>query len=431
MSTSWKGKTLNQIVSSVQMNKRTGGNTPDLWFRAQPIKHYRKEIALGTPQTYNARTSVKIDELNRPGGSIIHTKAGAGCNLSGEYGLANTLDISPTTIRAENYACPIPDFMRPDVNARRRVRSAGMIPRKFDENYNNDRYATSYNEYLVSRNRTIQQNGYVHLRKGNAGIEPGSVGSKSNVYSPNGANHCYQPMISEANGNNRFQYQWVNGAIYDVTIPDGLYSVDSLNTMFQTIMTNQGHYLIYNHQHVYLLGISYDLNTSTVVLNATIGINTTTYPWSTYQVPAGQSWTLPVAPNTAATSFIILDNAFQDIIGFVYGTYSGPGSNFSNFAPSILPNYVKLHYKPSNVGFATQGAVDSSLYTQREKFNVINTVAGQSSNIFGQATANAMAYNTNETAYTLKTKYGFRNTAVPVVRADGTVQACDKYRIRR
>ena len=75
-----------------------------------------------------------------------------------------TLNLKTTTITSEHPSqCQSPSdcFLSPELNAKRRVRSAGMNSNKFKPNYNNDKvYFTSTNEYLVSRNRTIKQNMY-------------------------------------------------------------------------------------------------------------------------------------------------------------------------------------------------------------------------------------------------------------------------------
>ena len=66
----WKGKTLNQVISKIQLNK---GIINDI-YGPTPIKSYRREIASNMDDVFtsgNQRTSIKIDEINRPSGSIV------------------------------------------------------------------------------------------------------------------------------------------------------------------------------------------------------------------------------------------------------------------------------------------------------------------------------------------------------------------------
>ena len=106
----------------------------------------------------------------------------------------------------------------PQIDARRRVRSSGMIKRKFDLNKNNDTYYTSSNQYLVSRNRTFQQNQYNYIRQGDTSVKPGSALSRNNLYSAGGLSHCKQQMISAANNNNIFTYTWYNNVVWYIIV---------------------------------------------------------------------------------------------------------------------------------------------------------------------------------------------------------------------
>ena len=73
----WKGKTLRQITSSIQKNKvENDVYQPSNIFRALPLKIYRREIAMNISTNNgcaSSRISSSIDELARPGGSMIAT----------------------------------------------------------------------------------------------------------------------------------------------------------------------------------------------------------------------------------------------------------------------------------------------------------------------------------------------------------------------
>ena len=416
----WKGKTLRQLVPTIQLNYDiyTNKSLPKTLSLAQlrrplPLKIYRKEIAIVNPSNCNARQSTKITDLDMPGSSIVsETKT---------YTTGLALSVAPefTTLQAENPGACASCFS-PVINAKRRCRSAGMIPKKFNVNNNNSTYNTSTNQYLVSRNMTIKQNEYNYIRQGNSGLEPGTGLSKSNIYSPAGLSHCYQPQISVANNNNIFQYTWIDENPYTVTIPDGLYDVNGLNNAFQTAMFNNKHYFILNSNggSIFLLSFSYNTSNNTVIIKTIdTAVTTTSYPTSTYSAPIGNTWkTLYwTAISTGTTSLIILStNTFQNIVGFIPGTYSG-ASNNSILKPTISTNYVTLYYKPSNPEFGVQGAVDSSTYMHRRKMNTITNAAASTASIFSSSTANALSYGVSEVPYTAKVKKGYAMNNYPVI----------------
>lgn len=444
---SWKGRPFYQVVASIQKNLN---NAPTLSIqqlrKPLPLSIYRREIhnirGQTLPKNCNARISVKISDFETPGNNLVSETQQSFTN-----GLVNTLDINPTTLRAENGACnnATACFLSPQQNARKRCRSAGMIPRRFNVNKNNDTYATSTQQYLTSRNMTIKQNEYVYIRKGSSGLIPGPGLAASNIYSPGGLSHCYQPQISAANNNNTFSYVWADGGTYTATIPDGQYSVELLNQAFQNIQVTNGTYLVGpNSSRIFLMNISYNTNTQSVVLYAgvTSQADCTT---NSYTKPAGVTWYLnraitdfPLTNPTpsagsytvGATYFIIPQyTQFSNLIGFAPGTYFG-GINQSAFRGDITPNYVTLYYKPNNPGFGVQGAVESSTRMLRLKYNTVTNSAGGVRSAYGDATANALAYGVSEQAYTAKTQVGDKPIKTPVINPR-TGQLCQKMFIYR
>lgn len=417
----WKGKTLYQIVSSVQKNKNTGPIIEtSQTMKPMPLLHYRKEIHLfDEPGTCNARTSIKITDLEGAGSSIVSETP-----ISYSHALVNTLEIAQPSLSAENGACDSVDHcFSPEFNAKRRVRSSGMIPKKNNVNKNNDAYNTSAHQYLTSRNKTIKQNEFNYIRKGNAGLIPGPGIAAQNIYSPAGLSHCYQPEISAANNNNTFQYKLDDGSnIYDyeVVIPDGKYDPFSLNTAFQIIQMQQNNYLISpSGTKTFFLTISYDTETQSLTL---IANQATQGDFVGYTKPAGALWDWNPT-NTVVSYFRILDNAFSGLIGFLPGEYFN-GINGSTFAGYILPNYVVLHYKPNNPSFGVQGAVDSSARLQRLRYNTITNGAALTKSAYGAATAAALAYGVSEQAYTAKTIVGDKPKLTPVINPlDGSLCA--------
>lgn len=65
--------------------------------------------------------------------------------------------------------------------------------------------------------------------------------------------------ITKKLGNNFFQYQ-LNGSTYDVKIPDGFYNVSDLNTFFELVMEDNGHYLVdADGNYVYFMSLNINL----------------------------------------------------------------------------------------------------------------------------------------------------------------------------
>ena len=187
----WKGQTFQQISAGIKFNKTEYSSNivqGSTLFKALPLKIYRKEIASQDTNHCNPRTSLKIDCFNQPGGTVMSQNPII-------KGLATTIDFN-----YENNSCEHPsktstnlpscNILSPELNAKRRVRSSGMIKRKFNTATNNDMYCTNTNQYLVSRNRSYDQNKYFHIRQGDAQVKPGTNLSIQNIYSSNGINHC-------------------------------------------------------------------------------------------------------------------------------------------------------------------------------------------------------------------------------------------------
>lgn len=439
----WKGKTFYETIATIQLNTNKSSTLSNHQLRkALPLSIYRKEIhninSQPFPKNCNPRISTKISAImDTPASTTVSRTQQTYSN-----GLVDILDIHPTTLTAENGGCNSPNAcFSPQFNARKRVRSAGMIPKKFNTNKNNDVYNTSTQQYLISRNRSIKQNEYNYIRKGDSGMIPGPGLSAANIYSPAGLSHCYQPMISSANVNNSFSYTWVDGTSYNVTIPDGNYNVRALNTAFQIVQMQQYNYLkTPSGANIFLLGFSYDNKTQSLVLitnvtsQATCSANGYTEPsgagWLISNLPLTDPSSITAYPPTAGATFInIPDTNFADLIGFMPGIYYA-GINETSYTGSILPSYVQLHFKPNNPSFGVQGAVDSSTLTQRVKYETITDGAGSVRSAYGSAAANALAYGVSEQAYTAKTIVGDKPPLTPVIDPR-TGQLCKKRFIYR
>ena len=442
----WKGSSFSQVIATIQYNKKNAPKlTPQRLRKALPLNLYRKEIHNISGQNYpkncSTRISMKIADFDRPGNNIVSE------NQQTYYsnGLVATLDINPTTLSSENGKCnniAATCGLSPQNNAKKRCRSAGMIPRKFDTRRNNDVYASSTQQYLTSRNRTIKQNEFNYIRKGSSGIIPGPGLAASNIYSPAGLSHCSQPYISAANNNNTFQYIWIDRTTYNVTIPDGVYDIAGLNQVFQTAqIQNKTYFIDSNNNKITLLNISYDTRTNaTVIYTGTItyrsdyvaaGTWATTWQSGNYTGPISNPIPNPAISGytLGVTYFIVPNTLFSNLIGFATGTYYS-GIIETSFTGLIQPKYVTLYYKPNNPGYGVQGAVDASTRIHRLKYNTITTGANGIRSAYGNAAANALAYGVSEQAYTVKTIVGDKYIYTPVINPR-TGAICKKQYIFR
>uniref|UniRef100_A0A6C0JMB1 Uncharacterized protein n=1 Tax=viral metagenome TaxID=1070528 RepID=A0A6C0JMB1_9ZZZZ len=441
---SWKGQTLKQITSSIRANGQVDQTLVlkrNTFFHPRPLKIYRREIASTISNTHscNLRTSSRIDEFNRPGGSIINS------NASIQNGLVNTLDDTfPKNSCEKPGTCS--KFQSPSENAKRRVRSSGMIKRQFDISKNNDTYCTSTNQYLISRNRSFQQNQYNYIRQGSSTSKPGDSLSSANTYSSNGISHCQKYGV--IGSPLTFQYQWIDGEYYTVTVPIGYYTLDNLSALLHDIMALNRHYYISlsSNTNVFLLNIGYN-DIKNVVEFQVSPSNTDIYPNTKFSIPITAVWTTPTVPNTVVPGFRITNNDLQNAFGFVAGDYPAipiPTSPFvagiqnpltkqvfvSSFPPKLNPAFVKIYYKPSNPQFAKQGGVSSSEVTLRMKYDSITNSTAVYRNAIGISVGNALAYGVPEAGYTVKDKMGYPLPKYPKFTKTGEYRTCSDTSIR-
>jgi hypothetical protein len=438
----WKGQPFYQVTSKYQRTKTTTDNPdPKVWMRPQPIPRiYRREIAANLDANYtgNPRTSASIDQLNMPNGYLVYTTSNNAAVTDCD-GLLLTLDdqlpnnqtllgnvcnvcndqdsCSATTSTLNTNAC-----FTQQLNAKRRVRSAGMNYNQFNQNRNNDnRYFADNKQYLVSRNRTFDQNQFSYIRQGNPTVKPSPI-TATNLYSPQGLSHCEQTEISQARQNNFFQYIWLNGTTYDVTIPDGFYDINSFNQAFQSIMITNTHYYVntLSLTNAFLLVFSYNTLYGRIELQALSQIDTCPTPIFT----AGGGWVV----SQDVPQFIIPSTSIPSALGIVTSTYPATDAETTSqvflgtSVGTLVPQYVTVHYKPSNPQFSQQGGVSSSNYLLRKKYNTITNNAGLYRTPLGDSVANAMAYNVvipGYNVYTAKDVLGYPNKLIPKVLETG------------
>lgn len=436
---SWKGKTFNQLAASIKKNVNT---TTELnaSLRSQPLKHYRKELILiETPNMPNQRISISIDNINAPGTTIINsattTSLEDDCNnsivLNKNFNLSENKSNRPcypnTGEKTDHINRDETGFSQASM-ARRRCRSSGIISKSNRLGTTNDSYKTSNSQYLESRGLTFKQNQYNYVKEGDKSVIPGDVMSMSNIYVGNNMSNYPKLLISSVKNNNYFQYSWINGIIYTLTIDDGYYCSEELTIFIQNKLKSKGHYYInYNDQSIlYLFKMFYDsynkrYNITCVATDLTIH--------STYT--AGDNSTIPGVTGTVVPNIIIPSTDFQKVVGISNGMYPPvlattlvdfnvpyrTDQTFYGINAQIRPAYKPIYYKPNNINFAQQGAVNSSERILRKKINTITTAGSSFRSAFGSATANAVAYNVASTGptYSLKEKTGYPNTRIPII----------------
>lgn len=187
---SWKGKTLNQITSTLRKNTYSLNSDDTInIFKPNPVKLYRKEIASQTITSGNPRISSSIQDFERPNGyllvSSVLTPAG-NCTS-----LANTLDIDLPNSKYEMGGSielstePKICFSQAD-NARRRCRSGGAAIKQYDITNRKKNYYTSSKQYLYDRNQTFDQNQFKYAVADNTSCAAPTVKPSNNRFKTQG-----------------------------------------------------------------------------------------------------------------------------------------------------------------------------------------------------------------------------------------------------
>jgi hypothetical protein len=441
----WKGRTFTQVASAIQLNQNNAKNlTPRQLRLPLPLKIYRRELAVyggintNTPNSVfvnSRRISNKIDYMNMPGSTVVNTKNNKPIGICDtvDINIPNNMSVLPGTC---NTICNSQTCITDQAcNARKRVRSAGMIKRAFNPNKNNASYCTNTNQYLISRSLSYSTNEFAYMRQGNPSLTPGPGAAKNNLYSTGGLSYCNMTII-KAGVNNIIKYVWIDNVIYTITIPDGSYTFESFVSVFNGgILTNKTYFLnTSSNQIVSLLSLAYDNINNLIILQSFNG-NVDKYLNSSYNCMTLKNTIV----NSSLFSlnipyYIIPPNGIRDILGFADGNYNQlPATSsvkyvqsVSNQKHSLNPNYATANYKPSNSKFAQQGAVSSSAGLLRKKYDTIMTSANKTSLIFGNAAANAIAYGISEQPYSIKSQLGYKDNMYPYVNGDKVVCISDK-----
>lgn len=449
---SWKGRTFNQISSTILKNNTVSadyniGNS--IFRKGRALNIYRREIVIPSEPICDKRTGISIDILNAPGGSITNSSINEG--KSG--GLVNLVDFNLTENTSErpgsNCDNECTSFGNTQSNALRRLRSGGMIKKQFDLSTDKPTYYTSSQQYINGRNKGFTQNQYYYIQTGNSSAKPGDSLSTNNMYASNTLTNCKKFYISTATS---FQYIWVNEptivggenttppATVTVNVPVGYYDVEDINSLLHNTMTTNLHYYqrLDNKTKVYLLNFALNGTTGNIELavspisESIVTTNSYNKAYETTELGVVETsrWSTPTTP--ATPQITIDDNDFKSVIGFDAGTYPATNTNtttetfVSTASPLIKTRYNRVYYKPNNPQFAQQGAVTSGSKIARIKYDTITTAAASYTNVnvLGRHVANALAYNVPANGYTIKDKLGYPNKNTPIVTSTGEMRFC-------
>lgn len=148
--------------------------------------------------------------------------------------------------------------------------------------------------------------------------------------------------ITERNNNNKFTLYWPTGPlelIFNITIPDGYYSVSTLNLWLQSFCVQNGLYLINaDGDFVYYIELVENETYYSVQLNTFALPTGLPGGWS---YPANGTWAYPDV--NRCPQLVVLQNGLRDILGFNAGTYPSGGdalqnySKLSDFVPQVSP----------------------------------------------------------------------------------------------
>lgn len=197
---------------------------------------------------------------------------------------------------------------------------------------------------LIINSNNVVANGFNDTYRYNFPV--GAVEFKNDAVAVASVNMYYSwfNITSSSTGsqynNNTFQYTWPSSTgttLHTVVIPDGYYSVSALNAYLQSVMVENGHFLVDGDgNYVYYLEFLENATYYSVQMNAFA------FPSS---LPVGytnpNSLTFPAQSRTPQL-IVMSSNNFKDIIGFSAGTYpavtqSTTFTQLSNNTPQVSP----------------------------------------------------------------------------------------------
>jgi hypothetical protein len=215
--------------------------------------------------------------------------------------------------------------------------------------------------------------------------------------------------ITAANNNNFVQYRWFDNLLYDVTFPNGFYSVTDIQNYIRSVMLTNKHYLVdaVTGDVVWFFSMTTNPSTYSVQMNF-FPCNSDTYPSADYTNPStgtATAWVVPTSPTSYCPQLYISGSSnFGLLIGFnsaqAYPTSrvtSVAVSVLSSFAPQITPlsSYILSCSLANNnfavpntflYCFAPQGTIGDQFTIQPYQYSFISVLKGSYSSFRCQFT---------------------------------------------
>ena len=149
--------------------------------------------------------------------------------------------------------------------------------------------------------------------------------------------------ISRKLNNNSYKIVVPNGAGWTTltnTIPDGCYSISDLNNQLQYFLIQNKLYFINNTDGSYLYYFNISTNSTTYGVSLTCNLFPTSTPTGYSAPPGNFGSTLPLSTTTG--QFVIQNNKFTDIIGFIASNYPSTAqatlqTSNSSYTPQVSP----------------------------------------------------------------------------------------------
>ena len=186
--------------------------------------------------------------------------------------------------------------------------------------------------------------------------------------------------ITTANNNNTFNIISWTGTVYNITLPNGFYTQTDLQQYLQTFFLNNALYLTNSQgDPVFFLYITvnqtyyanqllvYNVPTAAEFQPAVVG--NAYYGWS---APAGFVF---ASPTTKAPALQVLNNNFQQYLGFNAGTYGG-GATDQSFLSQFAPNTTSI-----NSLIVTVNAVSNPVAIPTNTIDIVPITSAFGSNI--------------------------------------------------
>jgi hypothetical protein len=476
---SWKGKTFIQITSSLQLNTIPPAKSIHNTMIPRPVKHNRREIASRPALTTgNPRVSLSIDEFTAPNGYLVsQTTSCTGDQTTLDFNL--TADSTQKPGVCQTAATCVTNNALKRVRSAGMVNKNYNINRNNDHYCTSSKeYLVSRNKTYSQNQYTYIRQGNANAVPG-TGLSSNNIYSAgglshcafATITSVLG-NNTFQYVWVDGSANTvtipdgtTYDVGTLNGILASTMVANKHYFIN--NTTSAKVVPLAIAYDTFNgkvqlqsyavNTTIFSVGVggSYSLPVGAtwtdpsfticpqfVIPNTSfqnvIGFSAGSYPSATIW-PYDNSGNPFVAGNQTKG---VCQPAYQTFSPYYYpnpSTYSHPsfglgdisyGSNTfhsnetayttnqtfeSSFRGSIFPNYVTANYKPNNPTFGVQGAVDGGAYIDRVRFNTITNAAASTASVWGNQTADALAYGVNPSGekITAKLKYGIPITQTP------------------